>query len=163
MDGAQQRDSGYEMGTRAVCCGADGFLPYARKILQRTLALGFDVISMDQASEWNYCLSREHGHASPWEAWARAYDWFAEATRTTRGRNPDAYTLAETPDLYNTRHIDVWWKWQWGLQASWNNHPMLRYVLPSVIPCWCVDENHRGELAQAFATGSTGCTTRADR
>jgi len=153
MDGGNQRDPGYEMGTHAACCGADGYLPYARRILKRTMDLGFDVISMDQGSEWNYCLSREHGHASPWEAWARTYDWYAEATRTTRNRNHHAYTLAEIPDLYNTQRIDVWWKWLWGWQNPWNNHPMLRYVLPSAIPCVCIEENQRDVLAQAFAMG----------
>ena len=68
MDGGWYNDPGYEMGSHAVCCGAEGYLPYARRVLKRTLELGFDIVSVDQASEWNYCLSRRHGHASPWEA-----------------------------------------------------------------------------------------------
>jgi hypothetical protein len=153
MDSGWYGDAGYEMGSHAVCCGADGYRPYANKVLKRTLALGFDAIAVDQASEWNYCLSRQHGHASPWEAWARTYAWYAEVTRTTRARHASAYTVAEIPDLYNTQHIDLWWNWMWR-ENAWANLPLFRYVLPSFIPVWCVDENQRDALADAFASGS---------
>jgi hypothetical protein len=153
MDGGWYGDPGYEMGSHAVCCGADGYFPYARKLLQRTFDLGFDVVSVDQAAEWNYCLSRRHGHASPWEPWARTYDWFAEVTRGTRSRNPAAYTIAELPDLYNTQHIDLWWNWMWR-EPAWAHAVVFRYVLPSLIPVWCIDENQRDVIADAFAVGS---------
>ncbi len=153
LDGGWYGDPGYEMGSHAVCCGADGYLPYAREVLERTLDLGFDAISVDQASEWNYCLSRDHGHRSPWQAWERTYDWFAEVTHTTRSRNPEAYTVAEIPDLYNTQHIDLWWNWMWR-DGLWANVNVFRYVLPTMIPCWCIDENQRDAIADAFATGS---------
>jgi hypothetical protein len=108
---------------------------------------------VDQASEWNYCLSRRHGHASPWEAWERTYAWYGEVTRAARRRNPEAYTIAEIPDLYNTQHIDVWWNWGWR-GAEWASVPVFRYVMPSMIPCWCIDENQRDVVSDAFATGS---------
>lgn len=151
MDGGRYNDPGYEIGMRALCCGADDYLPYARRVLKRTQGLGFDVTSVDQAAELNYCLSRRHGHASPWDAWKRTYDWYAEVTRTTRKRNPEAYTIAEIPDLYNTQHIDLWWIWMWRDTTMAN---VFRYVLPSMIPCWCLDENQRDTVADAFATGS---------
>jgi hypothetical protein len=153
MDGGWYNDPGYEMGSHAVCCGAKAYLPYARKVLNRTFELGFDAIAVDQAAEWNYCLSRKHGHASPWEAWSRTYDWFAEVTRSTRARHSGAYTIAEMPDLYNTQHIDLWWNWMWR-ENAWANLPVFRYVLPSMIPCWCIDENQRDAIADAFANGS---------
>jgi hypothetical protein len=153
MDGGWYNDPGFEMGSHAACCGAEGFLPYGREILERTLDLGFDVISVDQAMEWNYCLSSRHGHASPWEAWQRTYDWFAEVTRRTRERQANAYTIAELPDLYNTQHIDLWWNWMWR-DASWANLMLYRYVLPEMTPVWCIDENQRDVLAEAFAMGS---------
>jgi len=153
MDGGWYNDPGYEMGSHAVCCGADGYPAYANEVLQRTFDLGFDAIAVDQASELNYCLSRQHGHASPGEAWQRTYDWYDEVTRATRARSAEAYTLAEIPDLYNTRHIDLWWNWMWRDNA-WANVDVFRYVLPSMIPVWCIDENQRDVLAQAFAVGS---------
>jgi hypothetical protein len=153
MDGGNYGDPGYEMGSHALCCGADGYRPYANRVLERTFDLGFDAISVDQASEWNYCLSRDHGHASPWEAWKRTYEWFAEVTRAVRGRNPASYTLAEMPDLYNTQHIDLWWNWMWR-ESGWAILPVFRYVMPAMIPVWCIDENQRDVLAEAFAIGS---------
>jgi hypothetical protein len=153
LDGGRYNDPGYEMGMRAVCCGADGYRPYATRVLKRTFDLGFDVISIDQAAELNYCLSRRHGHASPWDAWQRTYAWYAEVTRATRQRNPGAYTIAEIPDLYNIQHIDVWWNWMWRDNA-WANTAVFRYVLPSMIPAWCIDENQRDVIAEAFALGS---------
>jgi hypothetical protein len=153
MDGGWYNDPGYEMGSHAACCGADGYRLYANKVLERTFDLGFDAISIDQASEWNYCLSRQHGHASPWEAWQRTYDWYDEVTCLTRQRYPGSYTLAELPDLYNTQHIDLWWNWGWR-DAMWGNASVFRYVLPEMIPVWCIDENQRDILAEAFATGS---------
>jgi len=153
MDGGWYGDPGYEMGSHAVCCGADGYRPYADRVLERTFALGFDAIAVDQASEWNYCLSRKHGHASPWVAWKRTYEWYADVTRTVRARHAAAYTIAEIPDLYNTQHIDLWWNWMWRDNA-WADLPVFRYVLPSMIPVWCIDENQRGVTAEAFALGS---------
>ena len=153
MDGGNYGDPGYEMGSHAICCGADGYRPYANRVLERTFDLGFDAISVDQASEWNYCLSCEHGHASPWEAWARTYEWFGEVTSAVRQRHPKSYTLAEVPDLYNVQHIDLWWNWMWR-ENAWANLPVFRYVMPSMIPVWCIDENQRGVLAEAFAFGS---------
>jgi hypothetical protein len=153
LDGGNYCDAGYDMGAHAVCCGADQYLPFARKVLKRTLDLGFDVIAVDQAAEWNYCLSRKHGHASPWEAWERTYAWFDEVTRATRARTPGAYTIAEIPDLYNTQSIDLWWSWGWGRDV-WDLSCVYRYVLPAMIPCWCIDENQNDVLAEAFAMGS---------
>jgi len=154
LDGGWYNDPGCEMGSHALCCGADAYRPYANEVLERIFALGFDVIAVDQAMEWNYCLSRNHGHASPWEAWARTYDWYAEVTQAVRSRRPDAYTVAELPDLYNTQHIDLWWNWLWRPDSPWANLVVFRYVLPSMIPIWCIDENQRDFIAEAFAMGS---------
>jgi hypothetical protein len=153
MDGGNYADAGYEMGSHAVCCGADGYRAYANPVLQRTLDLGFDAIAVDQASEWNYCLSRSHGHDSPWEAWVRTYDWYAEVARAVRDRCAAAYTIAELPDLYNTQYIDLWWNWMWR-ENAWASLAVFRYVLPSMIPVWCIDENQRDVIAEAFALGS---------
>ena len=153
MDGGRYNDPGYEMGSHAVCCGADGYRPYANRVLKRTFDLGFDAIAVDQAAEWNYCLSTEHGHASPWAAWERTYAWYSEVTWATRRRDANAYTIAELPDLYNTQEIDLWWNWNWR-EGSGANAAVFRYVLPSMIPCWCVDENQRDAIADGFAAGS---------
>jgi len=153
VDGGLYGDPGMVMGSHAVCCGADGFLPFARRVLQRTYDLGFDVIAVDQAFEVNYCLSRDHGHASPWEAWARTYAWFDELTRTTHARHTNAYTIAELPDLYNVQLIDLWWNWKWRLNGN-AAVEVFRYIMPSMIPCWPIDENQRDVLANAFAVGS---------
>lgn len=153
MDGGLYGDPGYEMGSHAVCCGADGYRAYANEVLGRTFDLGFDAIAVDQAGEWNYCLSRKHGHASPWEAWQRTYEWYGEVTRTVRKRHPGSYTLAEVPDLYNVQHIDLWWNWMWR-DSTWAELAVFRYVMPSMIPVWCIDENQRDVIAEAFAMGS---------
>jgi hypothetical protein len=152
MDGGWYNDSAYEMGSYSVCCGADAYRPFANDLVRRTLDLGFDVLAVDQAAEWNYCLSRKHGHASPWEAWKRTYDWYDEVTRTVRARHRHAYTIAELPDLYNTQHIDLWWNWGWR-EHEWVRSDVFRYVLPPMIPTWCIDENQRDVIADAFATG----------
>lgn len=153
LDGGVYNDPGHEMGSHAICCGADGYLPYARRVLKRTFDLGFSSIAIDQAAEWNYCLSQEHGHASPWEAWERTYAWYAEVTREARKRDPEAYTVAELPDLYNTQHLDVWWNWGWR-GGAWSSAEVFRYVLPDMVACWCIDENQREAVAEAFAVGS---------
>jgi hypothetical protein len=149
MDGGWYNDSGYEMGTHAVCCGADSYRSYANAVLQRTFDLGFDAIAIDQAAEWNYCLSTEHGHASPWDAWQRTYDWYGEVTRETRARSAAAYTISELPDLYNIQYVDLFWNWAYRHEPP----TVFRYILPSMIPVWCIDENQRDVLAEAFALG----------
>jgi hypothetical protein len=82
-------------------------------------------------------------------------------TRRTRERQANAYTIAELPDLYNTQHIDLWWNWMWR-DASWANPMLYRYVLPELVPVWCIDENQRDMLAEAFAMGSFLAITTQD-
>lgn len=153
MDGALMGDTGYEMGTHTVCCGADGFRPYADEVLERTFRMGFDAIAIDMAAEWKYCLSTRHGHASPWEAWDRTYAWYGDVRRATLERYPHSYTIGELPDLYNIQHIDLLWTWGWRYRNI-VNVSVFRYLFPRLIPCWCMDENQRDVIAEAFAYGS---------
>jgi hypothetical protein len=153
MDGCLFSDPNYEMGTHSVCCGSDGYPAYADAVLDKTLELGFDAVAIDMASEWKYCMSSKHGHASPWEAWARTYEWYSKTTRTVRARNPTAYTIAELPDLYNTQHIDFWWNWGWSY-PSHSNPSVFKYLLPEMTIAWCLDENQMDIVAEAFAYGS---------
>jgi hypothetical protein len=37
---------------------------------------------------------------------------------------------------------------------QWNPPAVFRYLLPTMIPVWCIDENQRDVLAEAFAIGS---------
>ncbi len=153
LDGALYTDPSYEMCTHSVCCGADGYQAYANRVLEQTFALGFDSIAVDMAAEWKPCFSKRHGHASPWEAWAKTYEWYGDVTQEVRRRNPGSYTVAELPDLYNTQHLDFWWTWGWRY-PNLIRPEVFRYVLPDVTPAWCIDENQRDVVAEAFMYGS---------
>ena len=121
MDGGWYNDPGYEMGSHAVCCGADGFLPYGRAGAETHVRPGFrrDLRGPGHRNGTTACRAST-GTPRPGRPGQRTYDWFAEVTRTTRARRADAYTIAELPDLYNTQHIDVWWNWMWR-DAAWAN------------------------------------------
>ncbi|MFH1476265.1 MAG: DUF6259 domain-containing protein [Verrucomicrobiota bacterium] len=134
-----------------LCQGSDGFRKFALDLVERTMELGFSTLFIDQANEPQSCLAENHGHKTPEEARVRTYEWFGEATRRVHKLCSEAYTGGELPDLYNTQSIDLWWEWGWRNGFSAN---IFRYVIPEMIPCWCIDENERDVLSKAFAMGS---------
>ncbi len=153
MDGGKYIEAGMEMGSEAICYGSDDFIPFAQKIIDKTFEMGCDVFALDQGAEWCFCLSKEHGHKSPWEAWERSYKWFGDITKQVRERNPKAYTISEVPDLYNLNKLDMWWDWGWRDCES-GNLRLFKYVFQDFIGVWGVDENQYEILADAFALGA---------
>ena len=140
-----------EQAGHALCQGSDGFRKFAFNLVERTMKLGFSTLYIDQAAEWNSCMTENHGHKTPNEAIKKTYKWFGEATRRVRELCPEAYTAGELPDLYNTQSIDLWWCWFWRDNTAIN---VFRYLLPETMYCWYIDENERDVLSKAFAMGN---------
>ena len=153
MDGGRYQEPGMEMGSEAICYGSDEFLEYAQKIIDKTFEMGCDVFALDQGAEWCFCLAKNHGHKSPWEAWQRSYDWFGNITEQVRKRNPNAYTVSEVPDLYNLNKLDMWWDWGWRDGES-GNLRLFKYIFQNFIGVWGVDENQYEIIGEAFCLGA---------
>ncbi|MHB9134601.1 MAG: hypothetical protein ACYDBB_26305 [Armatimonadota bacterium] len=151
--------TGY-LGTRgvALCQRPDSFRERALAITRQTLDLGFTSLFVDQAFDYNPCLSEEHGHRSPDDTHEAAIEWFTHAAEMVRAHDPDAYVIGEITDLYGMQHLDLSWNWSWA--DVWSNPAVIRYTLPETLHCWVVDHqpkvlNHAfimGFLA-AFTTG----------
>jgi len=139
-----------EQAGHALCQGSDGFRKFAFDLVEKTMRLGFTTLYIDQAAEWNSCMAEDHGHKTPAEAITKTYKWFGEATRRVRELYPEAYTVGELPNLYNTQSIDLWWHWVWHETGT----NVFRYLIPGMMACWCIDENERDVLSKAFAQGS---------
>jgi hypothetical protein len=153
MDGAIYLDPAYEQGSYALCQAAPKFRRFARELVEKTLDLGFTDLFIDQAVEQTCCYATNHGHRTPEEAIENAFMWIRDALRRVRARDPEAYVVAEVPELWNTQWADLWWCW--GYQGgAWARPEVIRYILPGMVPLWPVDEHQRAHVAEAFATGS---------
>jgi len=153
MDGAIYGDPAYEQGSYALCQASPKFRRFARKLVEQTLDLGFSDLFIDQCVEQTCCYATHHGHRSPEDAIEQAFVWIRDALRRVRARDPEAYVLAEVPELWNTQWADLWWCWAYR-DGAWARPEVLRYIMPSMVPLWPVDETQRDCVAEAFATGS---------
>ena len=153
MDGAQYMDESYEQGSYSLCQASPGFRRFARGLVEKTLDLGFSDLFIDQGVEQTNCYAANHGHRTPEEAIENAFVWIRDALRRVRARDPEAYVVAEVPELWNTQWADLWWCWGYR-DGGWARPEMFRYILPQMVPLWPIDENQRDVIAEAFATGS---------
>ncbi len=153
MNGAIYNAPNYEMETRSMCQGTEKFARFARDLTQQTLDLGLTSIFIDQAFEPSYALPKEHDGLDPFVAMDRTYGWFGDASRMARARDPQAYSIGEVPDIWNTQSIDVWWVWGWNT-PNWPPPEVFMYLLPEVCFVWCTDEYQLPVLPKAFAMGS---------
>ena len=153
MDGARYLDPSYEQGSYSLCQCSAVFRRFAPKLVKETLDLGFTDLFIDQMTEENYCHAKNHGHADPREAFAKSFAWFKETLDLVHARDPEAYVVAEIPELHNTQWADLWWNWGYR-DGYWVRPEVLRYVLPGMVPLWMIDENQMPCIAEAFATGS---------
>jgi hypothetical protein len=153
MNGAIYNAPNYEMGTRSLCQGTEKFAQFARDLTRQTLDLGLTSIFIDQAFEPNYALPKDPGGLDPFEAMDRTYGWFADASKMARARDPQAYSIGEVPDIWNTPSIDVWWMWGWNT-PNWPTPEVFMYLMPEVCFIWCTDEYQLPLLPKAFAMGS---------
>ncbi|MCE9616079.1 MAG: hypothetical protein K8T26_17545 [Lentisphaerae bacterium] len=153
MDGAIYADPAYEQGSYALCQASPKFRRFARKLVDQTLDLGFSDLFIDQCVEQACCYATHHGHRNPAEAIDQSFIWIRDALRRVRARDPEAYVVAEVPELWNTQWADLWWCWAYR-DGAWARAEVLRYVMPQMVPLWPVDETQRDCIAEAFATGS---------
>ena len=131
-----------------LCQKSDAFRARALDITRRTLDLGFTSLFIDQAFETNPCFVEAHGHRSPADTHEAALEWFREAYEIVRTRDPQAYVIGETTDVFGEQHLDVAWNWSWAHVAP----EVIRYTLPEKLYCWVVD--HQAHvLNRAFVMG----------
>jgi hypothetical protein len=118
-----------------LCQRPKAFRERALAITKQSLELGFTSLFIDQAFDYNPCLSDAHGHRSPDDTHEAALEWFVEAMAMTRRRDPDAYVLGELAEMFTAQHLDVSWNWGW----AWLAPEIMRYTLPETICAWVVD------------------------
>jgi hypothetical protein len=153
MDGSIYQDPAYEQGSYPLCQVSPRFRRFARGLVEKTLDLGFSDLFIDQCVEQACCYAKDHGHRTPEEAIEQTFVWIRDALRRVRARDPEAYVVAEVPELWNTQWADLWWCWGYR-DGGWARAEVMRYVLPQMVPLWPVDETQRDCVAEAFATGS---------
>jgi hypothetical protein len=151
MNGGIYLNRFYEQGTRSLCQGTEKFAEFARELSEETLDIGLNSLFVDQACEWCYAVPRGREDLDPFEVMDRAYEWFGKSTAMARDRDPEAYSIGEMPDMWNTQGVDVWWIWGWGCQFP---PEVFLYLMPEMCLLWCIDEFQQSVLAKAFAMGS---------
>ncbi len=132
----------------ALCQKPETFRKRAYDLTQVALDLGFTSLFIDQAFDYQPCLSEDHGHASPDDTHIAALEWFSKAADTIRSSDPDAYVLGETTDLFGLQYLDMTWNWAWASLKP----EVIRYTLPETLHCWVVDRQPE-TLNRAFALG----------
>lgn len=153
MNSAIYLNKYYDQAARSLCQGTEKFRRFALNLTRQTLDLGLSSLFIDQAYESQYSLPKESVGLDPFAVMDRSYDWFAEAAQLAYARDPNAYVLAEVPDLWNVPKIDAWWVWGWHSKGG-PSLEVFKYVMPEACFIWCTDEFQRPFLARGFALGS---------
>ena len=151
MNGAIYLNKNYEQGIRSLCQGTDRFHEHAMELTNRTLDIGLSSLFIDQSRESIYALPKDRNDLDPHEVMERSYGWHHEAAKLARDRDPNAYCLGQTPDLWNTQSIDALFNWEW---ESWSLPEVFLYILPEICIVWPTDENQRSRLSKAFSYGA---------
>jgi len=131
-----------------LCQKSASFRRRAIEVTRKTLDLGFTSLFIDQAFETKPCFAEGHGHDSPADTHAAALEWFEEAVEMVRKRDPDAYVIGETTDVFGSQYLDLAWNWAWASLAP----EVMRYTIPETLHCWVVDHQPKA-LNRAFAMG----------
>jgi len=151
MNGAIYLNKLYEQGIRSLCQGTDRFHEYAVEVTNRTLDIGLTSLFIDQSREPVYALPKHRDDLDPHVAMERSYAWHSKVAQLARERDPNAYCLGQTPDLWNTQSIDALFNWEW---ENWSLPEVFLYVMPEMCIIWPTDENQRSRLAKAFSYGA---------
>lgn len=146
---AANRGPAYHRGTTYLLCQTPRrFADRALGIVRKALDLGLTSLYVDQANEWNCCLSREHGHASPDDTPQGCQRWIGKARALVKDRDPEGYLIGEEPDVFGTQNIELWWHWLWTRKDP----EVFRYTIPDSLQSWVVDAN-LVEINRAFVLG----------
>jgi hypothetical protein len=112
--------------------------------------MGYRSLFIDEPFEPELCFSDDHGHAVPVHGHSGACQWLPKAAGLMRGRDPEAYVIGESPDIWNSRFLHMGWHWDWSVMRS----EVFRYVLPESLQSWPIDGlEHGHQVGKAFSQG----------
>ena len=138
-----------QTGTR-FCQLHPDFQAWALTMVEKTLDLGFNALFIDQPFSEDFCFATDHGHRPGAPVHAGAVAWTADAVKLAHARNPESYVIGEEPNLWDARHIQLWWDWRWSAQ----NAALFRYTVPRSLQMWTIDPlDHEAQVNRAFAQG----------
>lgn len=143
-------NSHLDEGGGSLCQNHPGFQQWALQLTDNLLDFGFNSLFIDQPFETTVCFADDHDHLVPAYGHAGADEWVAKAVKQVHVRDTGGYAIGENADIFTSRHIDLWWDWQWaGKRAD-----IFRYILPDSLQSWIVDAHeHQHEIGKAFALG----------
>ncbi len=137
-------------GGASLCQNHPAFQRWAVALTGRMLDFGFSSVFIDQPFETSVCFAQDHGHSVPAHGHEGVGEWVPKAVAEIRRRDPEGYAIGENADIWTSRHIQLWWDWQWaGKRAD-----VFRYILPDSLQSWIIDAHeHQHEIGKAFALG----------
>ena len=136
-------------GTRLCQCHPD-FQAWALQMVEKQLDLGFTALFIDQPFAEDFCFAAHHGHRRGVPVHAGAVEWSAKAVELIHARMPDSYVIGEEVNLWDAKHIQLWWDWRWSQQ----NAELFRYTMPRSLQMWTIDVlDHADQVNRAFALG----------
>ncbi len=137
-------------GGRILCQSHPDFQQYALDMCERIRELGFMSLFLDQPFEGSLCFVEAHGHDTPACVNVGACEWTRQVLDTLRKHDPEAYTIGENPDIWNTQSLPLWWNWAWATKHA----EVFRYTLPDSLQTWVIDAyEHQHQVGKAFAMG----------
>ncbi|MHB9131465.1 MAG: DUF6259 domain-containing protein [Armatimonadota bacterium] len=139
-----------EKTSTRLCQSHPDFQAWALQMVEKQLDLGFTALFIDQPFSEDYCFAPDHGHRKGIPVHVGAVDWTAKAVELAHARVPDSYVIGEEANLWDARHIQLWWDWRWSQQ----NAELFRYILPRSLQMWTIDPlDHADQVNRAFALG----------
>ncbi|MBI4027764.1 MAG: hypothetical protein HY360_22450 [Verrucomicrobia bacterium] len=150
---APNRGPDYHRGATYILCQTPPkFAERALNVIRDGLDLGLTSVFVDQANEWNCCLSEKHSHASPDDTPQGAMRWVKQARALVKQRDLEGYLIGEEPDVFSVQEIEMWWHWRWKCK-----HPeVFRYCIPESLQSWVVDAD-MSQINRAFVLGFHLC------
>lgn len=138
-----------QTGTR-LCQLSPDYQIWALAMVEQVLDLGFNALFIDQPFSEDYCFAPEHGHRPGDAVHAGAVTWTAKAVEQVHARHPNGYVIGEEVNLWDARHIQLWWDWNWSTQ----NAAVFRYTVPHSLQMWTIDVlDHAEQVNRAFVLG----------
>ena len=139
----------YRHGSTYVLCQTpERAAERALNLVRQGLELGLVSVFVDQANEWQCCLSDRHGHKSPDDTPQGPPRWVKQARKLVKEQNDEGYLIGEELDVFSSENIELGWHWFWKDK----NPEVFRYCLPESLQTWVVDCDI-AEINVAFVMG----------
>ena len=141
----------YEEGCHPLCQLDKDYQNWAAALFKEVIEkTSINSMFVDQTFGLYHCYSKNHGHEPGADEHEGAIQWVNKA-RSMLTKEQCAYIFGETPDVFNSQAVELWWVWAWNSLCDVN---VFRTVLPKSLQTYVIDvKEHSHEVNKAFSYG----------